>query len=185
MNLDKLFQMQQVLKDRIMEEHPELKEQDNLPWKSLALIVELGECANEWRGFKKWSHDQKPRTKAVRVPAMMEEDKEYYNPLLEEYVDGEHFFIDLALDLGIRPDEFYAYDEPLVGDTEEIFTEIIFHICLVKGEKRLEDKKAHLRMAHAIYLNLAVQRLGFTWEQIEQAYMQKNAVNHTRQALGY
>ncbi|WP_199427089.1 dUTP diphosphatase, partial [Thermaerobacillus caldiproteolyticus] len=26
---------------------------------------------------------------------------------------------------------------------------------------------------------------GFTWEQIEEAYMKKNAVNHQRQESGY
>jgi dimeric dUTPase (all-alpha-NTP-PPase superfamily) len=59
--------------------------------------VELGECANEWRGFKFWSVNQIPHTSAVRVPTMMEEDKEYYNPLLEEYVDGLHFVLELGL----------------------------------------------------------------------------------------
>ncbi|MDA6141611.1 dUTPase, partial [Escherichia coli] len=68
----------------------------------LAFIVELGECAQEHRGFKYWSKDQQPRTKAVRVPAMMEEDKEYYNPLLEEYVDGLHFVLELGLAYGIK-----------------------------------------------------------------------------------
>ncbi|MEK3887750.1 dUTP diphosphatase [Bacillus sp. FSL K6-3431] len=61
LNLIKLFEMQKVLDDRILDEHPELKGQNNLDWKILALQVELGECANEWRGFKKWSKDQEPR----------------------------------------------------------------------------------------------------------------------------
>jgi dimeric dUTPase (all-alpha-NTP-PPase superfamily) len=29
------------------------------------------------------------------------------------------------------------------------------------------------------------QMLGFTWEQIEAAYLQKNAINHERQESGY
>lgn len=29
------------------------------------------------------------------------------------------------------------------------------------------------------------ERLGFKWEQIEAAYMDKNAVNHQRQQEGY
>lgn len=50
-----------------MQEHPELRGQNNLDWKLLALQVELGECANEWRGFKKWSKDQEPRTAVVNL----------------------------------------------------------------------------------------------------------------------
>ena len=62
MNLQKLFEAQAVLDEHIMNEHAELRENEsNLDWKLLALQVELGECANEWRGFKKWSKDQKPR----------------------------------------------------------------------------------------------------------------------------
>jgi dimeric dUTPase (all-alpha-NTP-PPase superfamily) len=83
MNLEKLFQTQKVLRDRIGYNEP-----DRFNKLILALKVELGECANEWRGFKFWSVNQIPHTSAVRVPTMMEEDKEYYNPLLEEYVDG-------------------------------------------------------------------------------------------------
>jgi dimeric dUTPase (all-alpha-NTP-PPase superfamily) len=57
--------LQSELDSHIMDEHPELKGQDNSDWKVLALLVELGECANEWRGFKKWSKDQDPRLKIV------------------------------------------------------------------------------------------------------------------------
>ena len=40
MNLSKLFEMQRELDERIMDEHPELKGQNNLDWKILALQVE-------------------------------------------------------------------------------------------------------------------------------------------------
>ncbi|MEK4425895.1 dUTP diphosphatase [Solibacillus sp. FSL K6-1523] len=62
MNLEKLFETQAQLDGHIYTKHPELRGQDNLDWKLLALQVELAECANEWRGFKKWSTDQEPRT---------------------------------------------------------------------------------------------------------------------------
>lgn len=32
---------------------------------------------------------------------------------------------------------------------------------------------------------MAEQRLGFTWEQIEQGYLNKNKINHQRQSEGY
>ncbi|MEK5334422.1 dUTP diphosphatase, partial [Lysinibacillus sp. FSL W8-0992] len=125
MNLTKLFATQAALDEHIMQEHPELRGQNNLDWKLLALQVELGECANEWRGFKKWSKDQEPR---VYVPNPKDPCEEcngkgyfdthkrlkdwifcencdgcgyhFYNPLLEEYVDCLHFILSIGLELG-------------------------------------------------------------------------------------
>lgn len=57
MNLTKLFETQKQLDDRIIEKHG-LQDMDRLPYLVLALQVELGECANEWRGFKYWSEDR-------------------------------------------------------------------------------------------------------------------------------
>ncbi|WP_281393596.1 dUTP diphosphatase [Salicibibacter cibarius] len=50
--------------------------------------MELGECANEHRGFKYWSEDQEPRNKVFTMNPG-ENDQEaplggYKNPLLEE-----------------------------------------------------------------------------------------------------
>lgn len=49
MNLQKLFETQTQLDEHIYTKHPELHGQDNLDWKILALQVELGELANEWK----------------------------------------------------------------------------------------------------------------------------------------
>jgi len=90
MNLTKLFETQAALDEHIMQEHPELQGQNNLDWKLLALQVELGECANEWRGFKKWSKNQKPRTwDRIHCPSCAK--KGYYrgNPPVDE-VKGRH-----------------------------------------------------------------------------------------------
>lgn len=57
MELKELFEMQKKLDEHIIEEKG-LEGQDLLPKKILALQVELGELANEWRGFKFWSEDQ-------------------------------------------------------------------------------------------------------------------------------
>ncbi|GGA31310.1 hypothetical protein GCM10011384_20990 [Psychrobacillus lasiicapitis] len=35
---------------------PELRGQNNPDWKILVLQVELGECANEWRGFNLFNY---------------------------------------------------------------------------------------------------------------------------------
>jgi dimeric dUTPase (all-alpha-NTP-PPase superfamily) len=186
MNLEKLFQMQKELGKVGLFNY---RGPDRFEKLILALLVELGECANEWRGFKFWSQNQEPRTKAVRVPTMMEEDKEYYNPMLEEYVDGFHFVLEIGIEL---TDEYY-WDMDLIQ--EEIST-VTSHERIESEEKSVTDLfntcfyctaadlNEHYVYLFAYFLILG-ERLGFTWEQIEQAYFAKNAVNHQRQEDGY
>jgi dimeric dUTPase (all-alpha-NTP-PPase superfamily) len=179
MNLSKLFEMQKVLDEHIMDEHPALKGQNNLDWKILALQVELGECANEWRGFKKWSKDQEPRTH-VQKSGLLTRAVVYHNPLLEEYVDCLHFILSIGLELnctrinGIRKTN-------LKVNTITIFTLLLENASQVRFE---EDRVCSYIDLFATFLQLG-EMLGFTWEQIEQAYFAKNAVNHQRQDGGY
>ena len=49
MNLEKLFETQQALEEHINAQHPLQEGEDRLSEKILALQVELGECANEWK----------------------------------------------------------------------------------------------------------------------------------------
>src|SRR5690554_4282011 len=92
MNLSKLFELQRQLDARIEKEHPRQDGEDRLAKKILALMVELGELANEWRGFKFWSEDQEPRTE------LWDDRLRFHNPLLEEYVDCLHFLLSIGLE---------------------------------------------------------------------------------------
>ncbi|WP_273122751.1 dUTP diphosphatase [Bacillus weihaiensis] len=183
MNLKKLFDMQRVLDQRILEKHPELKRQNNLDWKVLALQVELGECANEHRGFKKWSNNQEPRIRALKAPAMMEEDKEYYNPLLEEYVDCLHFILSIGIELGITDIEIGGLQ---ARDATRCFLKCfeninsLYFVFCVDGQVT-QDLYERL-FGNFIMLGKSI---GFTEEQIESAYFEKNAINHQRQEQGY
>ena len=179
MNLVKLFDMQRVLDQRIIDKHPELKNQNNLEWKVLALQVELGECANEWRGFKKWSNDQKPRLEGSRgakdflgAPII-----EYYNPLLEEYVDCLHFILSIGLEKG------YVIKE--INPTKRNTISNQFNWLFDKvGDFYSVMNLDNYRWIFDIFVGLG-EMLGFTWEQVEQAYFEKNAINHNRQQSGY
>jgi dimeric dUTPase (all-alpha-NTP-PPase superfamily) len=173
MNLEKLFQTQKVLRDRINYNEP-----DRFNKLILALLVELGECANEWRGFKFWSQNQEPRTQAVRVPCMMEEDKEYYNPLLEEYVDGLHFVLELGLE---REDTTLTtpYDISWIIKRKTI-TEQFNNLYDFIGNFSKYPTVGNYSNIVDYYIGLG-EMLGFTWEQIEQAYFSKNKINHHRQ----
>jgi dimeric dUTPase (all-alpha-NTP-PPase superfamily) len=193
MNLEKLFQMQKELGKVGLFNY---RESDRLNKLILALLVELGECANEWRGFKFWSVNQIPHTSAARVPYMDLDDADFYNPLLEEYVDGLHFL----LEIGLSEFKTYEYvlpinyqfidttpikEENVTEQFNSIYTEIgnlndsLFQNCYTANS--IEDSYGN---AFRLFLGLG-EMLGFTWEQIEQAYLNKNQINHQRQENGY
>ncbi|MGG4288353.1 dUTP diphosphatase [Priestia megaterium] len=166
-NLKELFEIQAGLDSHILKNHPELKGQDNLDWKVLALQVELGECANEWRGFKKWSKDQEPR----------------HAKLLEEYVDCLHFILSIGIELGFTDIEIWNVEE---GDTTKFFLKCfeninsLYFVYCVDGEVSTEIYE-HLFGA---FIELG-KTLGFTWEKVHQAYLEKNQINHHRQINNY
>jgi dimeric dUTPase (all-alpha-NTP-PPase superfamily) len=223
MNLIKLFEMQKMLMDRIEKEHPTQPGEDRFNKKILALLVEVAECANEWRGFKYWSRNQEPRQlihtnvcanvdnaeymscmdcgeKIYRNDELFKvvireeicpkcnDSMEFFkkkNPLLEEYVDGLHFVLELGIDCNFDLDYPSAYltHNIRVFKSEtalEQFTET-YNIILYFSNDGAEENYDDLLLT---YLGLG-ELLGFTWEQIEQAYMEKIAVNHQRQEEGY
>src|SRR5690625_3399345 len=124
MNLQRLFEAQKKLDDHIRKEKG-LEGEDLLDKKILALQVELGELANEHRGFKFWSSRQEPVTNDLRVADYKESGEailETYNPLLEEYVDVVHFTLSVGLEIEIKHEIF---PEPInYGDAVIQFNEL-------------------------------------------------------------
>jgi len=205
MNLSKLFETQKVLRDRIGYEGP-----DRLEKLILALLVEVGECANEWRGFKFWSKNQNPRvTDHCRNCSGRGEgyfSGEYHtgeietcieckgtgiaknkNPLLEEYVDGLHFVLELCIELELDADKLERHIEDrkkVIGTMEYHFGYLYHHASSLMNTVDVENRVIMMLHITKAYLGLGY-RLGFTWEQIEQAYFEKNKVNHERQDNGY
>lgn len=194
MNLQLLFKEQQLLRDKIAYNGP-----DRFEKLVLALLVELGECANEWRGFKFWSKNQKPRTKIFCI-ACHGTGENYHpingvqitcphcdgegientaNPLLEEYVDGFHFVLELGIELEIDITQL-EWDCHKAASITKQFTDIYYLATYLQENQKFY---AYDMLIHA-YIQLG-EMLGFTWEQIEQAYMEKNAINHERQEQGY
>ncbi|MBM7607553.1 dimeric dUTPase (all-alpha-NTP-PPase superfamily) [Lysinibacillus composti] len=117
MNLTKLFEIQAGLDYHITKEHPEQNDENRLSKKVLALQVELGECANEWRGFKFWSNDQVARE----------------NLLLEEYVDCLHFLLSIGNTLNFR--YLLPYKKPLETDVVDLFNLIFEHISFFTRQR--------------------------------------------------
>lgn len=200
MNLKPFFEKQQQLDQYIIKKKG-LEGQDLLPNKILALQVELGELANEWRGFKHWSNNKEPRTIAERgtcemcagtgrypfnepeaenCPMCQGEGEQTYNPLLEEYVDCLHFILSIGNDLGIAEewDTNIEFDESGFMDITSQFIEVFSGVAAAGYDVHDWFELTERFMALGTLL-------GFRWEQIEQAYNEKWDENKRRQAAGY
>lgn len=161
MNWDELYSMQQHL-DQHIEENHNLQNKDVFQEKYLALLVELSELANETRCFKFWS--LKPRN----------ED----SVILEEYVDGLHFILSLGLEKGYRYTSA-ELGQPLETETEQ-FNAVFEAGTVFYQEQTAESYKDLFRK----FLLLG-KILGFSEEDIQQAYYKKNEINFERQNKGY
>lgn len=222
MNLEKMFQMQAELDNRIIREKG-LEGQDLLPGLILALQVELAECANEWRGFKFWSNDQRPCTEKeiecslckgtgdmnyerVAEDAEGSGGHEYIkceecngegttgtkNPLLEEYVDCLHFILSIGnlTKYSKNNDINDLKRNTLEASGVKAFLELFKEITFFNEERKVSKNTiglTRIMIYERIFwrFNELGIALGFTPEQIEAAYMDKNAVNHKRQQEGY
>jgi dimeric dUTPase (all-alpha-NTP-PPase superfamily) len=204
LNLNELFEIQAKLDAHIEKEHPRQPGEDRLAKKILALQVELGELANEWRGFKYWSNDQEPNIRYCHAcngqgyfdTGLIEDGMPYTegcgyceetgieeNPLLEEYVDCLHFFLSIGNDLWISQDTDFNKSNP--RDVMTLFALINRYVAELWWEvhDNTDGVLAKYYFGFQHYLRLG-EMLGFTWEQIEQGYLAKNKINHQRQDSG-
>jgi|SRR5690625_431168 len=203
MNIDKLFSCQGRLDNRIVVKKG-LQGVDLLDKKILALLTELGELANEWQMFKFWKNDPEPNIYEETECHVCDGESVFYlggerevcgycegegireirNPLLVEYVDCLHFILSIGNDVGEQPtmdeyEEYLHFEESKEGTIIDRFIGINFIVShLTESAKTLYD------VAFFEILHLG-KVLGFTTDQIEQAYFDKNKINHARQESGY
>ncbi|MDI2588077.1 dUTP diphosphatase [Psychrobacillus sp. NEAU-3TGS] len=193
MNLTKLFETQRILDTRIEKEHPRVEGEERLAKKILSLLVELGELANEQRSWKFWSNDQEPRiTKTCSFcnglgSVKLSDHKKTCrrcggkgstgNPLLEEYVDCLHFILSIGLEIG---EEYFDYNQNHTFKERDITIQFLRVIDYTIGLR--EDDYCSELLESFTHLG---EMLGFTWEQVEEAYYAKNKINHERQESGY
>ncbi|MFL6559815.1 MAG: dUTP diphosphatase [Bacillus sp. (in: firmicutes)] len=163
MQLAKLFHMQKALDTHIEEKH-NLQEEDLFDRKVLALLVEIGELANETRSFKFWS---------VKPSSARE-------VILEEFVDGVHFILSLGLECGFEAERIDVNEYGAALNVNEQFLIIYDMISIFRKSKSLDD----YNKLFISYLQLA-SMLGFKYEEIERAYFNKNEVNYQRQQNNY
>jgi dimeric dUTPase (all-alpha-NTP-PPase superfamily) len=166
MNIKKMFEMQKGLDQHIEDQH-QLAHTDLFDRKILALLVELGELANETRCFKFWS---------VKAPSQR-------NIILEEFVDGIHFILSLGIECGFETKVEFVQPPnqlgSLITQTEQ-FLLIYRRISNFQATRSLEDYQELINE----FLKLAAI-LDFSQQEIEQAYIDKNEVNYERQQQGY
>ncbi|MFS0904141.1 dUTP diphosphatase [Priestia aryabhattai] len=196
-NLKELFEIQAGLDAEILNNHPVQEGEDRLEKKHAALLVELGEMFNEWRAFKFWSHDQTPRTKMYRqcekckgkvmtmTPGVVcdnckagyiEEDL-----VLKELVDCLHFVLSIGLELEERFLDILREVEYKPVFKEHLSMEHHFISLMMRDWSDTPDNYiSGVRQ----FLGLCIM-LGYTWEQIMAAYLEKNQENHYRQMNGY
>ncbi|WP_226646447.1 dUTP diphosphatase [Mesobacillus subterraneus] len=163
MNTITLFKMQKALDGHIESQH-NLEQEDLFDRKVLALLVEIGELANETRCFKFWS-----------VKPASEKDI-----ILEEFVDGVHFILSLGIECGFEELETISQIQLNEQDATKQFLAIYEYVQKFRVSRSKQDY-VHLFQS---YLKLA-QLLGLNEDQIEQAYIKKNEVNYERQRNGY
>ena len=201
MNLEKLFKLQKELDDHIEKIHPRQEGEDRLAKKILALQVELAECAQESRCFKFWSNDQEPRTwypnekdvceSCKGEPIFIENGKivgqcddcdgcgvHFHNPLLEEYVDCLHFILSIGLETEKTDVEILTLQK------EENITDAFLTVFESMTDLDIHVYQEDYNFLFTSFINLG-EMLGFTWDQVEKAYLAKNEVNHARQETGY
>jgi dimeric dUTPase (all-alpha-NTP-PPase superfamily) len=163
MNLEKLFEMQKGLDSHIESQHS-LESEDLFDRKVLALLVELGELANETRCFKFWS--LKPAS-----------EKEV---ILEEFVDGIHFILSLGIESGFTKSVQLTSEPP---KTESLTEQFLITYAKIEQFRIAKTLEAYQEMFQSC-LHIA-EILGFSSVEIQQAYIQKNEVNYERQKQGY
>ncbi|MEY8763396.1 MULTISPECIES: dUTP diphosphatase [Clostridium] len=169
MDIKKMLADQKKLDDRILsnasiEKYP-------LKNMKLALLVELGELANEWQGFKYWKkHKKINREKLLGEFA----DCLHFALSLENYYEskGNELEGDFSKDDFNSISDFLEKNKPTLIDIIEGFFSTYNTVLNYGGEV----------LAYIIGLGMM---LGISKEEMEQAYYKKNKVNYKRQEEGY
>lgn len=156
-----LYEMQERLDEHIFEQHQLLRSETSKR-RILALLVELGELANETRCFKFWSTKGSSEKHVV----------------LEEYVDGIHFLLSIGIDLDHCMKEIKAQD--VHKDLSEMFMDV-YELSVALRKDASAERYEQL---FSYYLTIA-NALQFSAEDIRSAYFAKNQENHKRQERKY
>ena len=161
MDLTELFKKQAELDETIAVNH-NVSYATTRNKRTLSLLVELGEFANATRCFKYWSN--KPSEPLERV--------------LDEYVDGLHFFLSLGIDIKTSKKEYNR-----TKHMDNLTDQILLTYKLASDFYKKQDDKSYQKAFQA-FLNI-IPLLNVRFQTIVKAYFKKLEVNYHRQETNY
>ena len=161
MDLTELYKKQAELDEAIAINH-NISYANTRNKRTLALLVELGEFANATKCFKYWS---------VKSSKPIDE-------VLDEYVDGLHFFLSLGVDIHTEK-KVYGRTKHLDNLTDQI----LLTFKLVSEFYKKQTDKSYQKAFQA-FLNI-IPLLKVRNQTIINAYYKKLEVNYHRQENNY
>lgn len=185
MNLSKLFEIQAEL-DKPYQDVPDRLSKDIL-W----LMTELGELANEWRGFR-YRRPESEQTPHVKEVCLSDHEDVWShlivkNPLLDEYTDALSVLLSIGLQVlddekrGKIDDRIWTLLNDMITEDYEDITEL-FNMIFDKCGDLSKHRNAWNYAQTFDWFVVTGIKLGFSWEQIETAYMEKAEANKRRNA---
>lgn len=161
LRIDDLQKIQNDLDTRIFELH-KTSRSETMNDRILALLVELGEFANETRSFKYWSTKKKVNEKEM----------------FEEFSDVLHFTLSLGIDI--------EFDEEVVSyeSSELILTDLFRDMYTKVINFYTESSYINYEKMIVAMCQLA-DKVGLNAEKMREMYFFKNKINHERQDNNY
>lgn len=161
LKIDDLQEIQEDLDARIFDLHKTSRDETRED-RVLALLVELGELANETRSFKYWSLNKE----------INEEE------MFEEFSDVLHFALSLGIDIRFNKTtiKYHASHYKVADLFRYMYQDIISFqtdATLAKYEKMM------------ITMCQLADSIGLSCEKMREMYFFKNKINHSRQDNNY
>ncbi|AMV61395.1 Dimeric dUTPase [Pediococcus damnosus] len=160
------------------EKHLTLSQDARIKNTLLSLDVELSEVANTSEWFKVWK-DHKGKH---------DDGKTVRETLLIEYVDAIDFFLLFASEkqwvenVDLTEEQF----DKLADKSDKLdLTQTYLAIKSMLFSSYVSNRPDNYRHAWHLYLKLGMAGFGFTAEEIEKAFYEKNKINYKRQEKGY
>lgn len=176
--IEKLQNEQKKL-DTFIHQQNGLEMKDTFYLRKIALLVEIGEVANELKTFKYWKKDKKNDLEKV----------------YEELIDCLHFFLSLANCSQINFNEYFspkAEAKPNTNKTNKLLLTIFkmtIRLSFLKEEEReLRSKKNYCYQGFYRWLftfEKLCNQIDFDEKKILETYHHKNKINHQRQIENY